>query len=148
MEITFYTVDQIAKLLKIHPKTIQRYIREGKLKAVKVGKSWRVDGHDLSVFVEGPGIPEKATRPLSERHQDRIKVSAVVDMEVNSMNEAMRIVDMLQANLNAKPPEYGHASMTANYLESELKLRLMLWGNEKVMKYMMEDISAISDIEF
>ena len=148
MEITFYTVDQIAKLLKIHPKTIQRYIREGKLKAVKVGKSWRVDGHDLSVFVEGPGLPEKATRPLSERHKDRIRVSAVVDIEVNSMNEAMRLVDMLQANLNAKPQEYGHASMTANYLESELKLRLMLWGNEKVMKYMMEDISMINNMEF
>ena len=31
----------------MHPKTIQKYIREGKLRAAKVGKSWRVTGHDI-----------------------------------------------------------------------------------------------------
>ena len=32
----YYTVDQIAELLTLHPKTIQRYIREGKIIAKKV----------------------------------------------------------------------------------------------------------------
>jgi excisionase family DNA binding protein len=27
----YYTVEQISQMLNIHPKTIQRYIREGKL---------------------------------------------------------------------------------------------------------------------
>ncbi|WP_432765158.1 helix-turn-helix domain-containing protein, partial [Hungatella hominis] len=28
----YYTVEQVAELLTMHPKTIQRYIREGKLR--------------------------------------------------------------------------------------------------------------------
>jgi excisionase family DNA binding protein len=39
-------------MLNIHPKTIQRYIREGKLRATKIGKGWRITGHDLSTFTE------------------------------------------------------------------------------------------------
>lgn len=52
MEEKYYSVEQISEMLNIHPKTIQRYIREGKLRAGKIGKSWRVTGHDLSVFME------------------------------------------------------------------------------------------------
>jgi excisionase family DNA binding protein len=48
-----YTVEQISAMIEMHPKTVQRYIREGRLKAQKIGKAWRVGGHDLSVFLEG-----------------------------------------------------------------------------------------------
>ena len=52
MNKDYYSVEQISDMLDIHPKTIQRYIREGRLRATKIGKSWRVTGHDLSVFIE------------------------------------------------------------------------------------------------
>ena len=48
MNETYYSVEQISEMLHIHPKTVQRYIREGKLRAAKLGKSWRVTGHDLT----------------------------------------------------------------------------------------------------
>jgi len=36
-----YTADEIAKLYNIHPKTVYRLGREGKLKLVRVGRSVR-----------------------------------------------------------------------------------------------------------
>jgi len=30
MNEKYYTVEEISEMLKIHPKTVQRYIREGK----------------------------------------------------------------------------------------------------------------------
>jgi excisionase family DNA binding protein len=71
MNISYYTVDQIAELLHIHPKTIQRYIREGKLPASKIGKSWRVSGHDLSRFAEGARLPEGKTDTSSAARRKR-----------------------------------------------------------------------------
>ena len=52
MNETYYSVEQVAQMLHMHPKTIQRYIREGRLRAAKIGKSWHISGHDLSSFVE------------------------------------------------------------------------------------------------
>ncbi len=38
----FLSVKQVAFIFKVHPLTIRRYIREGKLQAVKIGGNVRV----------------------------------------------------------------------------------------------------------
>ena len=52
-EIQLYTVDEIAKILQAHPVTIRRYIREGKIKAQKIGKRYYVTKENLKAFVSG-----------------------------------------------------------------------------------------------
>lgn len=52
MENKFYTIDQVAEILDIHHKTVRKFIKEGKLKANKVGKQWRISQIDLEVFTE------------------------------------------------------------------------------------------------
>ena len=80
----YYSVEQIAAMLDMHPKTIQRYIREKRLKAQKIGKAWRVTGHDLSTFVEGTdgAAPHDAPTGLQAilgAAMENIKVSSVID---------------------------------------------------------------------
>lgn len=142
----YYTVDQISEMLKIHPKTIQRYIREGKLRANKIGKSWRITGHDLSVFIEN----EKSAYGLDDQNatlpaEDRCKASAVVDMIVCDKDDATHIIDMLTAALNSKPPEYGSSSMHAQYIAEENKVRITLWGGIRFMEVMIASISALTE---
>lgn len=48
----FYTVNQTAISLKVHPLTIRRYIKEGKLKAVRVGGNVRIALNDLRAFTQ------------------------------------------------------------------------------------------------
>jgi len=48
----FLTIDEIAKKLKLHPATITKYIREGKLMALKFGRVWRVTEEDLKEFIK------------------------------------------------------------------------------------------------
>lgn len=140
MSEKYYTAVKAAQMLNIHPKTIRRYIREGKLKANKIGKSWLITGHDLSVFTEG-------SKPLKKDAMAKsisIKVSAVVDIDVCDMDEAMNIVNMLTAALNNKPAEYGMSTMNAQYIEIESKVRIMLYGGIEFMEAMMNFISAFN----
>lgn len=141
----YYTVDEIADLLKIHPKTVQRYIREGKLKASKVGKSWRVSGHDLSTFAEGDSALF-AAKPESEAAsaQKKIKVSAVIDIPVSSTDESVRIANTLTAALNSKPSEYGESSLRTQFLMPENVIRIMLWGNLSFTQIMLDYISELT----
>ena len=44
------SVKQVAFILKVHPLTIRRYIKEKKLKAVKLGGNIRIDEKDLETF--------------------------------------------------------------------------------------------------
>lgn len=44
------TVEQAAEQLKLHPKTVLRYIRNGSLPATRIGKSYRIDRTKLHAF--------------------------------------------------------------------------------------------------
>lgn len=48
----FYTVNQTALVLKVHPLTIRRYLREGKLKAYRAGGNIRISVNDLRSFTQ------------------------------------------------------------------------------------------------
>ncbi|HOP11368.1 MAG TPA: helix-turn-helix domain-containing protein [Oscillospiraceae bacterium] len=139
MSEIYYTVEKISELLSIHPKTIQRYIREGKLGANKIGKSWRVTGHDLSVFLE-QNRPNEEKREPSET---RVEVSAVVDMECTE-DEATRISNLLNGALHSKPPEYGRCSMHAQYIPDQNKLRISLWGGIEFTEAVIASIAELT----
>jgi excisionase family DNA binding protein len=44
------SVKQAAYILKIHPLTVRRYIKENRLRAIKVGGNVRIKDTDLSEF--------------------------------------------------------------------------------------------------
>lgn len=44
----YYTPQEVADKLKINVRTLYRWIREGKLKAVKVGELWRISETELN----------------------------------------------------------------------------------------------------
>lgn len=52
-EQRFYTTEEVAKLLQIDPETVRRYVRQGILRAVKLGgKFIRIEKADLDIFIE------------------------------------------------------------------------------------------------
>lgn len=138
----YYTVEQISDMLKIHPKTIQRYIREGRLRATKIGKSWRVTGHDLSIFIENNGDEGLSSeKPTSHS----VIASSVIDIITDGKEDAIRIMNTLTAALNAKPPEYGQSSMQSQYIERENMVRVTLWGGIRFMAVMMDTIATLTN---
>ena len=40
-QIEIYTIDEVAEALKLHPYTVRRLCREGKIPGVKFGGQWR-----------------------------------------------------------------------------------------------------------
>ena len=51
-EMKVYTIEELVDLLHVTRRTIYNYIKAGKLKAVKMGKYWRVTGKALEAFLE------------------------------------------------------------------------------------------------
>lgn len=51
-EIRTYTLEEVEAILKVTRRTIYNYIKGGQLKAVKMGKYWRVPQKALEEFVE------------------------------------------------------------------------------------------------
>lgn len=56
----YQTVKEIADLLKVNEATVRRWIKDGELRAIDIGKGWRIGPEDLYAFLEG-----HATRPAA-----------------------------------------------------------------------------------
>lgn len=157
MEEKFYTVEQIAEILGMHHKTIRKFIREGKLKANKLGKQWRISGHDLSSFMENNNFKtskkseeegekiEISTSNVEGNNIDRkISVSTVVDINEVSSEEYKRISNMLLAVMNSKDSKMNNSTLNMKYYEKEENLKLMLWGDTEFIKEMLDFISILT----
>lgn len=44
----FYTIYEVADILKVHHTTIRRAIKDNRLKAIKIGTEWRIKKEDIS----------------------------------------------------------------------------------------------------
>ncbi|MEQ4716957.1 helix-turn-helix domain-containing protein [Nonomuraea sp. B19D2] len=90
-----YTVDQAAKLLGLHVKTVRNYVRDGRLPAVRVGKQYRIAKEDLAAFA---GLPIGA--PATPRHAE---VSSIVQIDGITRGEMDRVSTMVLGSLADRP---------------------------------------------
>ena len=50
--MTYYSPEEIAEQYSLKPGTVRLWIRQGKLKAVKLGNLWRIREEDLNEFIK------------------------------------------------------------------------------------------------
>lgn len=54
-----FTPEEAAAILKMHPVTVRRLLREGQIAGVKLGKrQWRITRAGLDQFLKGDQKPE------------------------------------------------------------------------------------------
>lgn len=51
-DIRVYTTDEVQELLKVTKRTLYNYIKAGQIKAIKVGRNWRITEDALKDFLE------------------------------------------------------------------------------------------------
>ena len=158
MDEKFYTIDQIAEILGMQHKTIRKFITEGRLRANKVGKQWRISGHDLSIFMENSNL---SISPKGEKKGDeagisisnlvennepnKISVSTVVDIKDIDTEEYRRISNMLLAVMNSKDSKMNNATINLKHYKEENNLKVMLWGDIEFIKEMLDLISILME---
>lgn len=151
MEEKYYNINQVAELLDLHHKTIRNFIGDGRLKAAKVGKQWRISEEDLRAFTETKEEmilreePEAYTvsGPMTASERLRISVSSVVDIEEISKEAFMRVSNTLIAIMNGRDPNRQKSTLHMKYYESDRRMKVMLWGSAAYIEEMLNTISML-----
>jgi excisionase family DNA binding protein len=145
----YYSVEQISEMLNIHPKTIQRYIREGKLFASKIGKSWRITGHDLSIFIENSKIQVKAeSTSVIKQSSFKTKISSVIDIDIEGNEAASRIINAVMALPNTKCTDHTRqdfSTIHTQFIEVESKVRITIWGNIQFAQAILNLVATLTE---
>lgn len=73
-----FNITQTAFILKVHPLTIRRYIKESKLKAIKVGGNIRIKESDLQNFNK-EFVPGSSVKSFYKEKKTPVKVFTEID---------------------------------------------------------------------
>ena len=139
-----YTVSQAAKALDLHPKTVRRFIRDGRIRAHKIGREWRIHREDLREYAHGELADRPAEAVSTVRLGDRIHVSAVIALEEGNSEEVSRISNTLLAVLNGKDPSWGESRYDLIFHPESGKARFVLYGSPRFIQALLECVEVLT----
>src|SRR5690348_4979624 len=126
MSRELYSLDQVAGLLGLHVRTVRNYVRAGRLKAIRIGKQYRIAPEDFAALTGQVGhdvIPGRAERP---RHAE---VSSIIDIDAISPDAASRISNGLLAAAKNHERKDQPLRIETIYSEERLRLKIILTGS-------------------
>jgi len=135
------SVFEIAKRLDLHVKTVRNYVREGRLKAVRIGKQYRISRADVEAFT---GFPLPLTDSERARRQREVGVSCVVRVDAISP-EASRKLETTLAAFAHRDDRLGEEPLRVDtiYDQGIGHLQVMLFGGVNSTASALKLIAAV-----
>ena len=133
----FCTAAFAAERLGLHPKTVLRFIRDGRLKATRIGKSYRIRRADLDAFA--------GVEPAAGPAEPAAWVTAIVQISGVDAETARRWAIAIPAALKGRHER--DAPMRADVIHDggRAELKIVLVGVPDDVAAMLRAIQARAD---
>ena len=115
---TLFTVEAAAEQLRLHPKTILRFIREGRLRATKVGRQYRILRSDLNALV-GDNGPQR---------RREARTTTIVDVPDVDAEFARRMTALLTGARRESPAQSRTMSVEVIHDSRQHHLKIIVIG--------------------
>lgn len=129
-----YSVEQVATRLGLHVRTVRNYVRDGRLKATRIGKQYRVAAEDLEAFT---GLPSAKT-------PRRAEVSAVVDLEGVDREKADRLATHVLAALQGRREDRRLRVETIHDKE-RAQMKIIVFGDLAAATDLLKLVAAVAE---
>jgi excisionase family DNA binding protein len=118
-----YSVEQVADRLGLHVRTVRNYVREGRLKAVRIGKQYRIAAEDLAAMT---GRPASSFDPEPVPRHRHVEVSSIVEIDAISPDLASRVTNLLMGAANGRGQRDEPLRIETIYDEERARLKVIL----------------------
>ena len=124
------TVDEAAEELNLHPKTVLRYIREGRLPATRVGKSYPIARAKLDAFA---GVTSGKSETTTGA-----RTTCIVDIPNLSADGAERMATFLHAAAMAGDADTPALHLQTAFDPSAGSMKVLMIGSPSDVSKLLE----------
>jgi excisionase family DNA binding protein len=142
MAAELYSVDQVAELLGLHVRTVRNYIRDGRLKAVRIGKQYRIAQADLEALTGQP-VASSGVRQGARRAE----VSSIVDLEGIDRALADRVMTLVISVSQAGRGSSGRLRLETVHDPERARLKIIIVGGVADTAELLKLIDALVEGE-
>jgi excisionase family DNA binding protein len=134
---SLYSLDQVAERLGLHVRTIRGYVRNGSLKAVRIGKQYRVAREDLELLA-GP-----QDRPAAPARHRCAEASSVVQVDAVTQDTARRMMDRLSEAVKAPRDDGSALRIETIYDQGHAQMKVIVIGTLPVAAHIFRLLDVI-----
>jgi excisionase family DNA binding protein len=142
MSQDLYSVEQVAGLLGLHVKTVRNYVRDGRLRAVRIGKQYRIARADLEALT---GQSVAALDGPAVRLHRHIAVSSVVDIDAVDKDTAYRLTTYVTAAVKGRPQGDAPVRIDTIYDEERARLKVIITGSIDTTRTLLGAIEGLAE---
>ena len=110
----------------LHVRTVRNFVRDGRLKAVRVGKQYRIAAGDLAGLT---GRPPVSFEPESVRRYRYVEVSSIIEIDAVSPETANRLTNVLMGAAKSSERGLTPPRMETIYDEERARMKVILIGS-------------------
>jgi excisionase family DNA binding protein len=122
-EPRLYSLEQVAERLGLQVRTVRSYVHSGRLKAIRIGKQYRVTRESLEDLT-GPA----PLRDAVPRHR-HVEVSSVIQADAVSVETAGRVTNHLVGAAKARRDDGSVLRVETIYDEERAQLKIIVIGS-------------------
>ncbi|MGW3369818.1 helix-turn-helix domain-containing protein [Streptosporangium canum] len=134
-----YSVEQVADRLGLHVRTVRGYIRAGRLKAVRIGKQYRIAHADLEALT---GRPQPAP---ARSGAARVEVSSIVQIDGIDRASADRLGTLVLAGANTSHDPAHPMRVQTVHDEDRDRMKIVILGGAAATAEVLHLLEAILD---
>ncbi len=134
------SVEQVAGILKLHVRTVRNYVRNGSLKATRIGKQYRIGLGDLENF---SGRPAESHQDRGLSRGGRVEVSSVINLEGVTPALADRIASTLTATADVLRSIKQPVALSTTFDVHLDRMRVLLAADLKTTRDFLSMINAV-----
>src|SRR5262245_15521893 len=141
MSQALYSVEQVAQRLGLHVKTVRGYVRDGRLKAVRIGKQYRIAREDLEALLGRVG----GVDPDTVRRHRHVESSSIVEIDAIAPDDASRIGNTLMAAMKGEREGDERLRIEVLYDEERGRMKIVVIGGLRASASLLELIQLLSE---
>lgn len=134
-----YSVGEVAERLGLHVRTVRNYVRDGRLKAVRIGKQYRISREDFEALTSGPtdtgtgtdtgadaGADTSADARPARRH---LEVSSIVQIDSIGPDAAHRLATLVTASAQSPRDTPDPLRLQTVYDKERARMKIVILGD-------------------
>ncbi|PGH44860.1 DNA-binding protein [Micromonospora sp. WMMA1996] len=129
-----YSVEQVAELLGLHVRTVRGYIRAGRLRAVRIGKQYRIARADLDALTG---------RPASSAPSATAEVSSIVQLDGVDRAAADRLATLVLAGVNTHHDPDRPLRVQTVHDEERHRMKIVILGDVAATADLLRLVDAV-----
>ncbi|GLY24945.1 helix-turn-helix domain-containing protein [Micromonospora sp. NBRC 101691] len=136
MSEELYSVEQVADRLGLHVRTVRGYIRSGRLRAIRIGKQYRITEADLAVLTGRPAQPAGAVA---------VEVSSIVQVDGVDRTAADRLGTLLLAGAKTVRDPARPLRIQTVHDDERNRMKIVILGGAAATADVLHLVEAVLD---